>query len=554
MYRLMVVEDENMIRKGIVNSILWKSLGFVVVAESSNGKAALEQLEKVQVDVLLTDIKMPVMGGMELARIARQRYPDIEIIILSGFAEFEYARQAINFRTFDYLVKPVNKQKLLDTFTSLKENMDRKREIKEEIYHSNIYLNAGYETLRNEFLQSMLDGDISLFNDFEEKTASLELDFTGHYFAAATIKFDRKSIFEELESNWGTDKRLLTFAYRNIINEELCDIDDVYYIVEDCDRINFVFCFPSKEKQDELMVPCLESISDSIHNCLFKHVAVPYTIGIGLSYPSIHHIAKSFSQAKKSIQNNFYLGEYRVQVYQDNNESKYEQNFIRFYPEEMEHAAIAISNGNYEDTRKYLVSMFRTLSEQNLLPEIVKNYCVALKLMVQSKIMNSNGAMEEIIGDEFNEFVKEALTVKELSAYIINIMVTLAKAIDETIAPMEIKEQQILIDRAKAYISTCLSEKITLKMISEHVYLSETYFSFLFKKVTGITYIDYIQKLRMQEAKRLLVNTNHKVYKIAEMIGYSDYKYFSVQFKKYVALTPKEYRNQGRREKEQQER
>ncbi len=550
MYRLMVVEDEDMIRRGIVNSIPWKSLGFVVVAESANGKAALEQLENTQVDVLLTDIKMPIMGGTELSRIVRQMYPEIEIIILSGFAEFEYARQAISFRAFDYLLKPTNKKKLLDSFTALKESMDQKREVKEEIYYSNIYVSAGYETLRNEFLQSMLEGDSSLFKDFEEKTAALELDFTGHYFAAATIKFDRKSIFEELESSWGTDKRLLTFSYRNIIKEELSNLDHVYYLVEDYDTINFVFCFSTKEKQDAIMIPCLESISENIHNCLFKKAPVPYTIGIGLSYPSIHHIAKSFSQAKKSIQNNFYLGEQKVQIYQDNNESKYEQNFIRFYPEEMEHVAVSVSNGNYIETKRYLISMFQALIEQNLLPEIVKNYCIALKLMVQSKIMYSNGIAETIIGDEYNEFVKEALTVKELETYIVNIMVGLAKEIDATIDPLDVKEQRMVIEKAKTYIASCLSEKITLKMISEYVYLSETYFSFLFKKVTGITYIDYIQKLRMQEAKKLLVNSNYKVYKIAEMIGYSDYKYFSVQFKKYVALTPKEYRNQGRREAE----
>ncbi len=189
--------------------------------------------------------------------------------------------------------------------------------------------------------------------------------------------------------------------------------------------------------------------------------------------------------------------------------------------------------------------------EQNLLPEIVKNYCIALKLMVQSKIADSYEVMEKIIGDEYNEFVKEALNVKELENYIVNVMTALAKEIDQTIDPLEIKEQRKVIDKAKAYIGAHLSEKITLKMISEHVYLSETYFSFLFKKIMGITYIDYIQKLRMQEAKKLLVNTNYKVYKVAELIGYSDYKYFSVQFKKYAALTPKEYRNQGRREAEQ---
>ncbi|MDF2804449.1 MAG: response regulator [Anaerocolumna sp.] len=548
MYRLMVVEDEDMIRRGIVDSIPWQSLGFIVVAESKNGKDALNRLEKNPVDVLLTDIKMPIMGGIELSKEARQLYPDIEIIILSGFAEFEYARQAISFRAFEYLLKPTNKKKLFDAFTALKESMDQKRERREEIFYSNIFINAGYETMRNEFLKSMLEGDISLFKDFDEKTSSLELDFSGQYYTVATIKFDRKSIFEELESSWATDKRLLTFSYSNIIKEVISNIDNAYYIINDYDTIDFVFCFLSKEKQDTLMIPSLQSICENIQNYLFKHVTVPYTIGIGLSYPSIHHIAKSFSQAKRSIQNNFYLDEQNIQIYQDHNESKYEQNFIQFYPEEMQHAAVLISNGNYEETKKCLTSMFKSLMEQNLLPEIVKNYCIALKLMIQSKITNSYEVMEKVIGDGYSDFVREALTVKELKTYIIDVMTALAREIDETIDSSEINEQRMVVDKAESYILAHLNEKITLKMISEHVYLSETYFSFLFKKVTGVTYIDYIQKLRMKEAKKLLVNTTFKIYRVAEMIGYSDYKYFSVQFKKYVAMTPKEYRNQGRRE------
>lgn len=548
MYRLMVVEDEDMIRKGIVNSIPWQSLGFIVVAESANGKDALEQLEKNPVDVLLTDVKMPIMGGIELAKETRLLYPDIEIIILSGFAEFEYARQAIGFRAFDYLLKPTNKKKLLDAFTELKEGLDQKQEMREELFCSNLYISAGYETMRNEFLQAMLEGDTSLFNDFDEKIASLELDFSGHFFTAATIKLDKKSIFKELESSWATDKRLLTFSYRNILKEELSNIDNAYYIVKDYDMIDFIFCFTSLEQQKEQMIPCLESISENINNCLFKFVIVPYTIGIGLSYPSIHHISKSYSQAKRSIQNNFYLGDQKIQVYQDNNESKYELNFIRFYPDELELVVTSISNGKYADTKKYLTSIFRMLMEQNLLPEIVKNYCITLKLMIQSKITNNYEGLARIIGDEYNDFVKEAINVKELESFIVNVMVALAKEVDQTIDPLEIKDQHVAIDKAKEYIEVHLSEKITLKMISENVYLSETYFSYLFKKITGITYIDYIQKLRMLEAKKLLVNTKYKVYKIAEMIGYSDYKYFSVQFKKYVALTPKEYRNQGRRD------
>lgn len=551
MYRLMVVEDEEMIRRGIVKSVPWQTLGFTVVAESKNGKDALEQLENNPVDVLLTDIKMPIMGGIELSKKARQLYPEIEIIILSGFSDFEYARQAISFRAFDYLLKPTNKNKLLDAFTALKDSMDQKRERKEEIFYSNIFSNAGYETMRNEFLHSLLSGESNLFKEFDEKTTTLELDFSGRFFAAATIKFDRKSIFEELETSWATDKRLLTFSFSNIIKEALSNIDNAYYIIDDYDAIDFIFCFSSKEKQEALMITCLESISENIHNCLFKHGVVPYTIGIGLSYPTIHHIAKSYSQAKKSIQNNFYLGEQRIQIYQDNNESKYEQNFIQFYPEEMQNVALAVSNGNSVDTKNYLESMFKRLMDQKLLPEIVKNYCITLKLMVQSKITTSYEVIEKVIGEGYNEFVKEALSVKDLEAYVVDVMVALALEIDSTIDSGSITEQRLVIDKAKAYIKEHLSEKINLNMISDYVYLSETYFSFLFKKVTGVTYIDYIQKLRMNEAKRLLVNTTYKIYEIAELIGYSDYKYFSVQFRKYVSVTPKVYRNQGRREVEE---
>lgn len=551
MYKLMVVEDEEMIRRGIVKSIPWQSLGFTVVAEGKNGRDALDQLEKNPVDVLMTDIKMPIMGGIELAKKARQMYPEIEIIILSGFSDFEYARQAISFRAYDYLLKPTNKQKLLDAFSALKENMDQKRERKEEIFYSNMYANTGYELMRSEFIQSLLEGDINLFKDFDEKASFLELDFEGSLFVAATIKFDKKSIFEELETSWATDKRLLTFSFGNIIKEALSTIDNAYYLINDYDSIDFIFCFATREKQESLMIPCLESISENIHNCLFKHMSVPYTIGIGLSYPSIHHIGKSYNQAKKSIQHNFYVGEEKIQIYQEQNESKYEQNFIQFYPEEMHQVAQAVSGGDFSDARRCLEGMFQKLVEQKLLPEIVKNYCITLKYMVQSKVSHNFDTLESIIGDEYNDFVKEALTVKELEAYVVATMFNLAKEIDATVDSESITEQRAVIEKAKHFIKEHLNEKINLTMISDHVYLSETYFSFLFKKVTGVTYIDYIQNLRMQEAKRLLVSTSFKIYEVAEKIGYSDYKYFSVQFRKYVSMTPKAFRNQGRREVEE---
>ena len=547
MYRLMVVEDEEMIRKGIVNSISWEELGYTVVAEGKNGKEALDILEKNPVDVLLTDIKIPIMDGTELAKRARKMYPDIEIVILSGFSDFEYARQAISFRAFDYFLKPTNKKKLLGVFEKLKEHMDQKRERKEDVFHNSIFINAGYEIMRQEFIEAILKGDAHFFKDFEEHTRTLELDFSGQYYTVATLKFDRKSIYQELESSWATDKRLLTFSYGNIIKEALSEYATVHYHVDDYDTINFIFCFESYEEQDNFMIPCLENISENIQNCLFKHTAIPYAIGIGLSYPSIHYISKSYVQAQKSIRRNFYLDEQKIQVYKDNNASTYEQNFINYYPDELKSAVTLIGNGLYTETRQTLETMFKRLEAQKLLPEIVKNYCVALILMIQSSINIPSEELEETIGTEYNEFVKEALTVKELETHVIQAMVKLAKKMSQVVEQEDIDEQHVTIDQAKQFMQDHLSEKINLKDISEHVYLSETYFSFFFKKVTGMTYIDYIQKLRMNKAKEILLETNCKIYEVAEQIGYNDYKYFSAQFKKYVAMTPKEYRKKNRK-------
>lgn len=176
------------------------------------------------------------------------------------------------------------------------------------------------------------------------------------------------------------------------------------------------------------------------------------------------------------------------------------------------------------------------------MPEIVKNYCVALKLMVRGKMPDTYQTADHILGEGFSDFVKGALSVTELESYVTSIMIELARKIDSKVDQCSTRDQDVVIAKAKQYMKDHLNEKISLKMISEHVYLSDTYFSFLFKKVVGITYMEYLQKLRMKEAKRLLHSTTYKVYEVAEMIGYSDYKYFSIQFKKYVAMSPKEYR------------
>lgn len=541
MYRLMVVEDEEMIRKGIVRSVPWNELGFVVAAEGRNGKDALEKMKNAHIDVILTDIKMPIMGGIEFSKEVRRQYPNIEIVVLSGFSDFEYARQAIRFRAFEYLLKPTNKKKLLETFKDLKEKMDKKKELKEEGFFRGVFLDAGYDSLRNDFLTSLLNGEQRVFDHMEDQMSTLELNFSGKLFTAAIIRFDKNSIYGVLEGAWEKDKKLLLFSYRNIINEVLGEMENGYAVVKEYDEINFIFCFDSKEEQDRQMIRCLENISDYIQSCLFGGMEISCIIGIGLTYPSILQISKSFHQAQRSILNNFYKEEQMIQVFQDHSESQYEQSWIQYYPEEMQGVAVCVSNGNEKETKRLLKKMFQSMINLKVLPDIVKNYCIVLKLMITSKVSLDDSQEDTIISRQYTEIVRNSLSVQDLEEYVTEILVKTAAKIDGI---TDSNEHHLAIEKAKEYIQEHYDEKITLKRISDEVYLSQNYFSFLFKKAAGMTYMDYIQSVRMREAKKILADPVFKIYEIAKKIGYNDYKYFAIQFKKLVGMTPKEYRRQ----------
>ncbi len=545
MYSLMVVEDEDMIRRGIVGSIDWESMGFQVVGEARNGKEALEKMETLMPDVMLTDIKMPVMGGIDLSKEARKIYPSLEIVILSGFSDFEYARQAISFRAFDYILKPTNKKKLLEVFKALKLEMDKKKEEKEAAYYRKKFMNEGYELHRQKFLENLLQG--KRVHEFEETAKTLEFDFTGDRFCAATVKFDKKKAAMELEDSWLTDQRLLKFSYMNVIEEVLGGENKIYYYVESYDTINFLICFDDDVQSDDKVIRWLTGVAESIQNYLFRKSEVPYRIGIGLSYPTIDFFDKSYKQALTSIRRDFYKDASNIHLYKDADESNFELKFIQFYPEEVKLAAISICNGRITETKQHLTKMFERFIQTKIMPEVAKNYCSALVLRVKATLQVED-CVDRLLASGYMEIVKDVMTIDELKDYVITSMISLARTIEGDLEKGDVDEQQKVIERAKDFMKNHLSEKINLKQISEHVYLSESYFSVLFKKVTGMTYVAYIQELRMNEAKRLLVETDDKIYEICDRIGYSDYKYFSGQFKKLVAMTPKEYRRQGRME------
>ncbi|MEM1485122.1 helix-turn-helix domain-containing protein [Oscillospiraceae bacterium PP1C4] len=539
MYSLMIVEDEDMIRLGLAKGVPWNELGFEMVGQASNGQDAFDLLLKREVDVLLTDIKMPIMDGIALSKLVRETFPETEIVILSGFSEFEYAREAINFNAFEYLLKPTDRKKIVETFTAIRSKLDLRREEREALLSRGAVLSEGTELLRRELLTELLETDRQMLGDLDERMNQCELDLTGNLFTAAIVRADPAIAASIADSLWDGDRKMLSYACRNIVNEVLSETERCAAVVQGIGEIRIVFCFETAAQQQKYQIRLCENIVNYMKKFIFCSPQMVIRVGMGLTYQSIFQLSRSFTQAKKALDSSFFDRDGCISQFKGGLESEFEQQWIRDYPDEAQQIVSYVADGNIVQTETMIHEMFVRFTERKINPDLIKNYCVVLKFMLQTgtSVLSAEG----VINENFEETVKGIGSIDQLQHYIIKTFTNVARHIS-SITSDELINRNLIIDMAKDYIKENYDKKLTLQDICEEVYLSPNYFSCLFKKVTGETYMDYLKNVRMDQAKRLLFDPKRKVYEIAAEIGYSDYKYFTTQFKKMIGLSPKEYR------------
>jgi two-component system response regulator YesN len=215
MYKLLIVEDEAEVRNGIRNNIDWGSMGFEVIAEAGNGREALDIIENSKPDVVITDITMPIMDGLELSYILKEEYPTIRTIILTGYDDFKFAQRAIKYGVSDYLLKPVLPEDLSKLMLRIKNEIDSEIAEKEDIQKLRLYYQQSIPIIKDKFLTLLISTEIEN-DEIENKKASLKLDLDGEGFTAAAA-----SINSETTGNWGNDDyELLKFAILNIAQEK----------------------------------------------------------------------------------------------------------------------------------------------------------------------------------------------------------------------------------------------------------------------------------------------------------------------------------------------
>lgn len=527
MLKLMIVDDESLFREALRKTIPWNDLGYEVCCEAENGFDALEKIAEYKPDVALVDINMPFMDGIELAAEIKESGMDIRVIIVTGYDEFNYARQAIEVGVENYLLKPINEEKLMKVLSSVKKKIDIKiHELKKKV---SVYK----PILKEMFLSNLLYGS-RLFTGEELKNLknSLETDMDNCPYQVVTIE-----LCEKQEYGWNDDDRQLwIFAVLNIAAEVLSET----CVFESCrdihGRIHLVVQFNTI---DANWPPNLYNLCERIRSLVSKHLNFNVTIGISNSHKGLKYLSKAYNEALYALKNSITFGENRVILYE--NVAVSEKAAGNVYPiEQRQQLLMSARMGLFDEVDKIIDSIFEELKLSNASSEIVIIKCMEMVSTCFEFISGTGNEIKSLLGDDFNllKEVNSKKNIDEMKAWVKDIFFTAMKNQD---AGTNSHLHKIACE-AKKYIDDNIS-KFDLKVIdvARHVHVAYGYLCVVFKKEMGKTINAYITETRINKAKKMMDEGCRSVSLIAAKVGYTDANYFGKCFKKIYGITPGKY-------------
>ncbi len=539
MYRILLVDDEILIRDAIRENIDWASMECELAADFENGRQAWAYIRENPVDIVLTDIFMPYMDGLELSRLIHENYPDTAVVIFSGFGEFEYAQKAMKYGVSDYMLKPVTSAELRQVIGKMKTLVDHRRQEKAE---KELLGKARDEYVRNAAVirSKALVSLVNRTQDISESLQALErlgIAIPEGGFRVAVFDMDVYSELYDVDTEKLQESALMAFVLYNISDEIVSGQNLGIAYQEGDSRVCVLFTLPEGAESDEKIREACSAIREMVSDT----IGIVTSAGIGGWVRSPEDLCISRGQALELLKRRYLLGEGLMLDH-----GMCELNREAGLEEELEALKEAVCSGNEEKADKILDTVGRkikdTLSDRN-----------TAFVFLQQIIFQVNNAWESLGMDR--ESVREAGvgTIRACAhersfGQSVEIVRKYAGRVCQYAKEMNIsgtrRQAMMAIDYIRA---NYMNPSLSLNDVCSHLNISVSYFSSLYKDLTGETFTETLGRIRMEKARELLANTNLRNYEIAEKVGFSDPHYFGIAFKKAVGMSPMEYAKEKRR-------
>lgn len=534
LYKIMIVDDEEEIRLGIIKKIDWEANGFIVVGDAENGKEALEKAEKLQPDVIMTDIKMPFMDGLELGQKLVELMPSSKIIVFSGCDDFEYAHRAIKINVVEYVLKPINSVELIEVLKRLKTQLDHEYNEKRNLETLYKHYVESLPVIREQFLVGVIEGRISE-SQWNEQSENLGIDFEYDYLSVAVIHADGSLTLDEVGDNISISKEptLVPISIKKIVDENM----DKYCKFASFLYSDMVVVIGNFEKKDDILL-FIKGINEV---CKIYERIMNLTIssGIGYVYSRPVEIRFSYKAAQNALDYRFILGTGKA-IYIDDVEP---DNSVQLQLDEQEERYMlnAIKISSEEEIRMAIDNLFKKFEDLLLPFNQYRIYLMEIMTSILKLVQAYNLDIDEIFGRNFNcySYLEAFNSINEVKKWI----VSKAIKVNDYIKKERINSSMLLIERAKQYIKENYRDyDISVEKLCSELHVSPTYFSTMFKKETKMNFVNYLTTIRLEQAVRLLNTTDDKTYIIADKVGYPEANYFSYVFKKKFGVSPSKYR------------
>lgn len=535
MYTVLLVEDEEMIRKAIKKVIPWNDLGFQLVGELENGKETIEYLKGNTVDVVITDICMPFVDGLELSEYIRNNNMKTKILIITGHDDFEYAKQALKLGVYDYVLKPITAVEFSDVLIKLKKKMDEENEHIEYLQNLKKKYKKTVKTAQDVFFKELLTVKMSE-EVIEKRKGELSLDFSGNAYQVAALKLGQNLRECKLHIVDSFDIQILNFAVLNIIKEVLGEYSDNFKVFDMGDNIYSILYIQENRNTTSYEMNVNDSLK-RIMDSLEYFLDIKTSVGLGRKEKSLSNIYLSYEEALSLLEYQVILGHGKI-----------------------------IRNSNLKEDvsiQREILKLFKSL-EYNLKfetkVEVYKNIDDIFNLIINNTISISTfkslllkllacliNVSDDIIINPDKKMIIDAKWVERVfsKSNIKDIKKMYVELCDEILKRAEGQDE--ISDKMRLaclYIEENYSNpELCVKDLCDYLYVSPSYFSKTFKEETGKTFLEYLNDVRLKESIKLLIYTDLHSYEIADRCGFKDPQYFSQWFKGKTEHTPKQYRN-----------
>ena len=539
MYRILLVDDEILVRDAIRENIDWASMDCVLAGDCENGKQAWDFIQKEPVDIVLTDILMPYVDGLELARLIHEGYPDTVVVIFSGFGEFEYAKKAMQYNVSEYLLKPVTSAELRQVIGKMKEIVDEKRRKRQEMERLDRTQEQYFRNealIRSKALEALVNQTRDIRESLEE-LRRLEIELTPGSCKVAVFDLDAYSEIAEVDAEKLQESALMAFVLYNISTEIVTEEKLGIAYQEGDSRVCILFMTP-KTKEADLAV---QEVCRRIQRMVFETIGIVASAGIGGWVREPEELRISRNQALELLKRRYLTGPGLL--------LDYEQCILNGTADitgELEELDEAVHGGEEERIRSLMLEISEKIRET--MAERTRAL-VRLQQVIRriGEIRMTLSEPKETVFRLNEEYLRKAAeertfgdAVERVTGYAVDTSL-LARRMNSTGAQMQAR-------LASDYIRQNYSDPtLSLNDLCSYLNVSVSYFSSFYKEQTGETFTETLGKIRMEKAKELLRNTTLRNYEIAEKVGFSDPHYFGIAFKKATGQTPMEYAKEKRR-------